>query len=196
MPDQCHGTYDVESGRLIVTLTDCGAAPGGRVLYSATWTFDGTALILDNVQAGTDKGVQALWGDHEWIRIDEPNEVEPEFPEGIYRTEMTAEQLLAAGVPAGTANAADGINTLTFQDGQFMHDIKRDVPDQCHGTYTVESGRVVVRGTDCGGDGRVRFSATWTSDGTMLILDDLQSETDTNAFAQGLWGGRSWEKVG
>ncbi len=196
VPDECHGTYAVESGRLVVTLTDCGAPPGGRLLFSATWTFDGTTLILDDVQSGTDKNPQAIWGDREWIRIDEPDAVEPEFPEGVYRTEMSTEDLLAAGVDSGAANAADGINTMTFQNGQFVHDIKRDVPDQCHGTYTVESGRVVVRGTDCGGDGRVRFSATWTFDGRTLILDDLQSETDTQVFAQGLWGGRSWEKFG
>ena len=98
-----------------------------------------------------------------------------EFPEGVYRTEMSGAAGLAAGLAPDTANAMDGINTLTFQDGQFLHDIKRDQPDQCHGTYAVESGRLVVTLTDCGAPpgGRLLFSAAWTFDGTTLIFTDV-----------------------
>jgi hypothetical protein len=116
------------------------------------------------------------------------------FPEGVYRTEMSAKALLAAGIPSDTANAMDGIDTLTIQGGQFMHEIKRDPPDQCHGTYTVESGRLVVRLTDCGGG--VLFSAAWTLDGTALTFHDLHSDTNTDAFVNALWGNRAWERVG
>lgn len=119
-----------------------------------------------------------------------------EFPEGVYRTEMTREQLIAAGIPSATANAGDGVHTLTFQNGQFMHEIKRVPPDQCHGTYTVEFGRVVVRMTDCGGAGRVFFNADWMLEGTTLTLLDLRSETDTDAFVNALWGSRGWERIG
>lgn len=118
------------------------------------------------------------------------------FPEGIYRTEMSTQALLAAGIESGTANAADGINTLTFQDGAFLHEIKRDPPDQCRGTYTVESGRVVVRMSECAAGGRVLFSAAWSFDGTKLTLYDLHSDTDTDAFANALWGNRVWERIG
>jgi hypothetical protein len=173
-------------------MNDCGV---DGVLFSATWALDGTTLRFDNVQ-GRDVEVQALWGDRDWTKIAESDDVPQQFPEGLYRTEMTTAALLAAGLPSGTANAGEGVHTLTFQDGQFMHEIKRVPADQCHGTYTVESGRVVVRMTDCAGGGRVFFSAAWTLDGTTLTLLDLHSETDTDAFANALWGNRTWERIG
>jgi TRAP-type C4-dicarboxylate transport system substrate-binding protein len=190
--DLCHGTYTVESGRLVVSMNDCGV---DGVLFSATWALDGTTLRFDNVQ-GRDVAVQALWGDRDWTKIAGSDDMTQEFPEGLYRAEMSTTALLAAGLPSGTANAGEGVHTLTFQHGQFMHEIKRNPPDQCRGSYTVESGRVVVRMTECDGGGRIFFSAGWTLDGTTLTLLDLHSETDSDAFVNALWGNRAWERIG
>ncbi|MGI8694284.1 MAG: TRAP transporter substrate-binding protein [Geodermatophilaceae bacterium] len=117
------------------------------------------------------------------------------FPEGIYRAEMSADVLVAAGVDGAAAAAFDGINDLTFDNGTWLHDLHDGPADTCGGAYSVEGDQLVVSISACGSTG-VLFSAEWTFDGTSLTFEQLSSETDSQGMIDATWGGQPWEKIG
>lgn len=120
-----------------------------------------------------------------------------EFPEGIYRTEMSAEALLAAGIDPASANGLDGISTLEFKNGRWINYRTVPAPDDCTGTYSVDGGRLVVTITPrCGGSLGMWFSAKWTLEGSALTFTELTSDTDSQAFIDAVWGNRVWERIG
>ena len=124
---------------------------------------------------------------------DEPQE----FPEGTYRTKMTAVELLAAGLDPGTANGLDGIQTLEFENGRWFHYGTARGAGECTGPYSVEGGRLVVTITPrCGGSLGMLFSAVWTVEGSALTFTELTSDTDSQAFVDAVWGNRVWERIG
>lgn len=119
------------------------------------------------------------------------------FPEGTFRTQMTQQELLDAGVDAGAAGDLAGINDLRFQGGRWHHSIRSaDPSEDCGGPYDVVSGRLEVRISDCGGVNGVLFSAAWRLDGAELTFEDVRSETDPQPFADAVWGGRTWQRIG
>lgn len=119
------------------------------------------------------------------------------FPAGSYRATHTVEEFLARGVDQGTAQEHAHVWTIEFRDGVF-------VSPGCPGsTYRVSDDRISVRmgpvGPDCGElPGRVLFDARWTFDGTDLRLSEIR--TDDGAmwedFADVLWGGQPWRRIG
>lgn len=120
-----------------------------------------------------------------------------EFPEGIYRTEMTAAELLAAGLDPGTASGLDGISTLEFENGRWFQYGTVRGPGECTGPYSVDGGRLVVTITPrCGGSLGMLFSAAWTVEGSALTFTELTSDTDSQAFVDAVWGNRVWERIG
>lgn len=131
--------------------------------------------------------------------VDSPDEAE--FPEGVYRTEYSAEFLAERGV----TTVSDVVNTLTLQDGRWLHHVDEngvEVPD-CGGTYTVESGRVslVIAGSPppesgCGQDGYVVFSAGWEVEGDELRFTEIRSGTGgVDPYAEVIWGSKPWTKI-
>ena len=42
----------------------------------------------------------------------------------------------------------------------------------------------------------VLFSAAWRLDGAELTFEDVRSETDPQPFADVVWGGRTWQRIG
>jgi TRAP-type C4-dicarboxylate transport system substrate-binding protein len=116
-----------------------------------------------------------------------------EFPDGIYRMEMTAEFLMDAGVDRETAANHDGMWTLTFQEGRF-------VEGTCEGTYSVKGGRVsILLGDDegCGTSANKElFSAGWRLDGDQLRLLDVRSGHGSDLLIEVLFGGKPFTKIG
>jgi TRAP-type C4-dicarboxylate transport system substrate-binding protein len=114
------------------------------------------------------------------------------FPDGVYRMEVTAESLMAAGVDRATAFGHAGTWTLTFEDGQFQE-------GTCVGTYPVQDGRVEIRaGTDpqCGdAAGKVLFSAGWTLEGDQLQFIDVRSGHGSDLLIAALFGGQPFTKI-
>jgi TRAP-type C4-dicarboxylate transport system substrate-binding protein len=118
------------------------------------------------------------------------------FPEGIYRMEMTADFLVAAGIDRSIANDHAGIWTLHFKDGKFLD------PGCPNSTYSVSGKRVsIVLGTGptCGSAaGGELFSAEWTLEGDMLRFTNVHSGEGPawQVFHEALWGGKPWVKIG
>jgi hypothetical protein len=116
------------------------------------------------------------------------------FPEGVYRMEMTAEVLTAAGVDEPTAHEHAGIWTLTFEDGKFLE-------GRCPGTYTVDGGRVTITLAElpepCGdAAGNVLYSAAWTLDGDQLRFTDVRSGHGSDLLVPALFGSTPFTRIG
>ncbi len=113
-----------------------------------------------------------------------------EFPEGVYRADISAEDLIEKGMDPVTANDIAGLATLTFEDGRWLHHI-RGIGD-CSGPYSVEAGRIFLRldVAQCGEPaGTLVMSARWTlEDGKLRFFD----------FTRGRpleWGSKPWTKI-
>lgn len=116
-----------------------------------------------------------------------------DFPDGVYRMEMTAEFLEEAGVDRPTAVNHAGIWTLFFEDGRFRE-------GDCPGTYSVEGDRVTITlgssGDSCGSAaGQVLFSAGWTLTGDQLQFTEVESGHGFDLLIRTLFGGRPFTKI-
>ena len=129
------------------------------------------------------------------------------FPEGVYRTEITEEFLLQAGVDAPNAVDHAGIWTLTFKKGKFnagytSPDGEADPPDNCPGsTYSAEGSRVTIQmgqdGPGCGSAaGQVLFSARWTLQGEQLRFLEVRSGHGADLLIATLFGEKPFIKIG
>ena len=124
------------------------------------------------------------------------------FPEGVFRVELPLEFLLDRGLDAGAAYGSAGINTLTLERGRWIHHLEGPAnPEDCTGTYAITEGRialVVDAGLEqygCGLAGSEIFSARWTLDGRQLRFVDVDARYD-DFFAEAVWGGKPWTKIG
>jgi hypothetical protein len=119
---------------------------------------------------------------------------------GVYRKVVTQEELLAAGLFLAETTGVYGIQTLTFDDGRFIHSTKNNPnhPPECAGTYMVTGSYVVLEGDSteaCGtASGRLLFSATWALKHGELSFD--VDAGDDLVFARAFWGSKPWKKIG
>jgi TRAP-type C4-dicarboxylate transport system substrate-binding protein len=119
------------------------------------------------------------------------------FPDGVYRMEITAEFLMAAGVDRANAFEHAGTWTLTFKDGAFL-DSDDENPGCPGSTYTVEVGRVTIHMGDqsCGtAAGDVLFSAGWTLEDDQLQFTDVRSGHGSDLLIATLFGGQPFTKI-
>jgi TRAP-type C4-dicarboxylate transport system substrate-binding protein len=123
------------------------------------------------------------------------------FPKGVYRMEITFDEMIQAGVSTADALNNAGVWTLTFDDGALtIADVRAsdDKHSSGPGVYCVADGRVIVDifgGPACG-DG-ILFSAAWTLHGDELRFSNIHSATgDPSAFDKALWGSQPWKKIG
>jgi C4-dicarboxylate-binding protein DctP len=117
------------------------------------------------------------------------------FPEGIYRKDVSVQELLDAGVDRPTAYNHAGTWTLNFRDGDFA------APDCPNSTYVVADGRITVTlgpsGDGCGdAAGKVLFNAGWTLTGNVLQFTDVRSGHGSDLLIETLFGGRPYMKIG
>jgi hypothetical protein len=120
-----------------------------------------------------------------------------EFPEGVYRADMTPEFLIGQGMDSNSAYDVDGVSTLTFKDGTWSHHLEGDTVG-CGGPYTVSDGQIEVRSDGLcgvGPAGWLIFSATWTVQDGGIRFANIQSD-DGGTFPQIYWGSTTWTKIG
>jgi TRAP-type C4-dicarboxylate transport system substrate-binding protein len=125
----------------------------------------------------------------------------PAFPDGVYRAEVTAERLIAAGVNRPDAFNHAGTWTLTFDEGAaIITDTIGELRGTCHGRYDVGAGRITVRlGDDpaCGDAvGEVLFSSRWELAGDELQFVDVVSGHGFDVLIAALFGGTPFVRVG
>lgn len=98
------------------------------------------------------------------------------IPDGVYRSDLSAEELFDAGVLPGDATNNSGIRTLTLEDGTYRVNLENSSPD-CTGTLSVVDGR--TRFTEdqppmCSSPVDPEyFDVSWTIDGEQLTLSEL-----------------------
>lgn len=119
------------------------------------------------------------------------------FPEGVYRMEITREQLQDAGVDAATAYNHAGTWTLTFADEQLIvEDVTEAQGSQRgEGVYCVEADRVqlgVLGDPPSCGD---FWSARWSLDGDQLRFLEVQSGHGSDELIEPLFGSQPFTKI-
>jgi len=129
----------------------------------------------------------------------EPVRATGDFPDGVYRKEITFEQLVAAGIDRPTAQNHTGTWTIGFRNGVFS-DLGSGT-DGCPGsTYTISEGRISVQlgpvGRDCGdAAGKVLFEAAWSLEDDQLRFVDVRSGHGSDLLIANLFGGAPWTKI-
>jgi TRAP-type transport system periplasmic protein len=193
---RCPGEYRI-SGEVVV-FTDTGECHG---VWQAAYAIDGETIRWSRIRAlppidAGDQTLRELLHGTPWTRIDKP----PEFPEGVYRTEMPLAFMLAQGLDEGSTNDNWGISTMTFRGGRWRHHVSGNPsnPTDCLGTYSVAGRRVTVHAdqSGCGdGSGFDIFTAAWRLRGGELRLSDIVSGEGVDKFARVYWGARPWRKI-
>ena len=123
------------------------------------------------------------------------------FPEGVYRMEITAEELVAAGAEPAWAGDVAGMWTMTFADGVLtMVDVnaRSGLRIEVPGTYCVTQGRVsidIFGDPDVCGDGEY-FSAGWRRDGDDLRFLEVRASDEEQADVNALYGEPVWRRIG
>jgi TRAP-type C4-dicarboxylate transport system substrate-binding protein len=197
--NQCSGTYEVAGDRVSIQFTSgCTGAvamtatvEGGQI----TWS---DAEGLPPYNSPDDQLIAEAFAGVPWVRVGDAPGAEPEFPDGVYRMEMTADFLIAAGVDRPTAVNHAGTWTLTFKDGTFL-DSDDENPGCPGSTYTVEEGRVTIYMGDqpsCGtAAGEALFSAGWTLEDGQLQFTDVRSGHGSDVLIENLFGGQPFTKI-
>jgi len=128
-----------------------------------------------------------------------------EFPEGVYRMQISEQDFLDVGINQILATDHTGVWTMTFQaEGSLTI---QSVPspegaEEGSSVYCVAGERVtIVVDTDrCGDDsGLALFSAEWTLQDDQLVFRAIRSEDEGpqfQLFHETLWGSQTWEKIG
>ncbi|WP_225753228.1 TRAP transporter substrate-binding protein [Actinotalea sp. Marseille-Q4924] len=120
-----------------------------------------------------------------------------DFPEGVYRKEITAEELIDVGVTAADAHAHAGVWMMVIRDGRYGPEDDQECPGS---TYDVVDGRIVVtlgpEGPGCGeAAGQVLYSAGWRLDGDQLMLTDVRSGHGSDLLITGIFGSTAWTRL-
>jgi TRAP-type C4-dicarboxylate transport system substrate-binding protein len=123
--------------------------------------------------------------------------VPQEFPEGVYRKEVTAEGLMDVGVNPGDAYNHEGVWMMTIRDGRYGPEDDEECPDS---TYEIVDERIVVtlgpEGPACGAAaGKVLFAAGWQLHGDQLMLTDVRSGHGSDVLITALFGTTPWTKL-
>lgn len=184
------GTFRFEGDTIVLEFTE-----GGNFgeAFTFRWQHAGDELTFERVGASpTPYVIQP------WRRVGAGRSA---FPEGVYRVELPLDFLTGRGLDAGAAFGQAGINTLTFDDGRWLHHLEGPAnPGDCRGTYAVEQGRVALRvgpgQTDgCGLEGFEIFNARWALEKGELRFVDVDAFVD-DYFAETIWGSKPWRRIG
>lgn len=124
------------------------------------------------------------------------------IPDGVYRNDISVEELLDAGWSLDDARANGGIQTLTIDEGSYTVNVK-DSPPDCTGTISV-SGETAhfeeTPGICSGPDEGLIWELDWQLEGDQLTFSNLnliEGATDLS-LAEGFeqrWTGRPWTVI-
>lgn len=122
-----------------------------------------------------------------------PN-VPEDFPEGIYRRQVSAEELREAGLDKTTVALHAGLWTLELREGRLIDD---GCPDS---TYAIVEERLVVtlgpEGDGCGAAaGAVLFRAGWRLEGDQLTFTGVESGHGSDVLVGAVFGGGPWTRL-
>ena len=195
------GTYTVDGDRVTFVWTDAHDPPP----HEFRWSVGSDGSLHLTPLGNPDPITATAMGAHPWKRIadveaTEAQVAEAPFPQGVYRLSYTVDFLVERGLDRGAAFDQAGVQTLTFENGGFLHQIKGK-PPECRGTYAVEDGRVALviaadESPGCGSEDWEIFNARWTLEGDELRFVDVASQLDEDAFVQIIWGSKPWRKIG
>jgi hypothetical protein len=125
-----------------------------------------------------------------------------DFPEGVYRIDISVEELVAAGAGEAWAGDVAGQWTLTFEGGRLTStdvNARSGLSFTGHGAYCVDDGLLsfdLFGDEDDCGDG-VYFSAGWRADDDGLRFVDVKPAPDqVAADVSALYGVKEWRKIG
>jgi C4-dicarboxylate-binding protein DctP len=118
-------------------------------------------------------------------------------PDGVYRSLISPDEFLRAGIDDATARNNSGLFTLTLRRGRVSWTIKGD-PTVCAGRYFLSHGTVRYVMDDpspCGsGPGGWIFSARWRREGGGIRFTNVQG-VDEPGFLNVAWA-RLWRRIG
>jgi TRAP-type C4-dicarboxylate transport system substrate-binding protein len=203
-------TFCANGGRIVVAsdadLRDFTQAV--EPAYAELEQDAATAAMIDEIRTlseqvdGTETAVVPCGTGNSDQATPEASPAEAAFPEGVYRTEITADLLMDAGVDRPTAFSHAGVWTLTFDEGDLVvHDVN-SASGEVHensGVYCVEDGRISL-GVD---DPPIRpacgdfWSAGWTLDGDQLRFVDIRAGHGSDQLLiETQFGGQPFTKIG
>jgi TRAP-type C4-dicarboxylate transport system substrate-binding protein len=117
-------------------------------------------------------------------------------PDGVYRSLISPNEFLRAGIDASSARNSSGLFTLTLRGGRVSWQTEGD-PTVCAGRYFLSKGtvRFVMNiPSPCGsGPGGWIFSARWRLEDGGIRLTNVQGTEPP--FEQIAWG-RLWKRIG
>ena len=144
-PD-CHATYRVSGAELQIHVTGPGCPREERPMRTR-WTLDDRKLRIAPIEPN-DPSTRAWWGSEPWTRIAAVRTRMVGIPNGVYRTSLTQDDLVQAGLDAGQAPTFDGLHTFTLRDGTIVDKLAGDGPvPGCIGSYSVSGTSVEIRWT-------------------------------------------------
>jgi TRAP-type C4-dicarboxylate transport system substrate-binding protein len=119
-------------------------------------------------------------------------------PDGVYRSLISPDEFLRAGIDDATARNNSGLFTLTLRSGRVSWTIKGD-PTVCAGRYFRSHGTVRYVMDDpspCGsGPGNWIFSARWRQEDGGIRFTNVQGVDSPKGFLHIAWG-RLWRRIG
>ncbi len=200
----CAGSYAVDrDGVRFVTVEDHGCGMD----YTIQWRQDGEDLTFRLVGVGAPEGLadNKPFIERTWDRVGEAPQPSGDPaagfigdrlpPNGTWRIQHTADELVAAGVRRTFASDNAGIWTLTFEDAAWR--LEHEVPSEhCAGSSLVADDviRLVTTGDhECTFDGDMRWRLdeanqlylTWLVD--PIAPNDAALLHDDNAVVGGPW---------
>jgi TRAP-type C4-dicarboxylate transport system substrate-binding protein len=189
----CEGTYSLDDGLLrFVEEPQCD----GR--WEARPSLEGEEISWTDVRSRvgndpTDQLLRELLHGVPWRRIEDIQAAQP-LPEGVYRWEMTEDQLLAAGVDPADAYNNGGLVTVTVEDGTWVHHVesRADTTD-CGGTYEIRGSRIsFTTGPPLCPVEELVFSGKWEPTADGIRFTDIQPAI---VFNDTYWS-VPWRRIG
>lgn len=212
VPGEAEGaeSFCANGGRIVVASdADVGAfTQAVEPAYAELEQDEATAAMIDQIRTlseqveGTKRAVIPCGTGGADQATPGASPAEAAFAEGVYRTEITADFLMDAGVDQATAFNHAGVWTLTFDGGDLViHEVNTATGEahESSGVYCVEDGRISLGllgeppiGEACGDF----WSAGWTLDGDQLQFTDIQSGHGSDLLIETQFGGQPFTKIG
>jgi TRAP-type C4-dicarboxylate transport system substrate-binding protein len=188
----CEGTYSLDDGLFrFAEERRCG----GR--WEARASLDGAAISWTDVRSRvrddpTDQLLRELLHGVPWRRIEAIPAAQPP-PEGIYRWEITEDEMITAGVDPVDAYNNGGLSTFTVENGTWVHHIDgQPESDDCGGPYEVRGSRIafLTGPGQCGVQDLV-FMGRWEPIPDGIRFTDIQP---ADVFSETFWA-VPWRRI-
>jgi TRAP-type C4-dicarboxylate transport system substrate-binding protein len=112
--------------------------------------------------------------------------------DGVYRAELTEDELLARGLSYVDAHDNRGLIRLTFGGGELVISEERELWPDCHGTYRASGSKLLIHITGPGCPREEQpMTMSWTlRDGKLKLVPAAE-----DAFTRVWWGSEQWRRI-